>query len=196
MPGLPWFCRSCWQASHQFSLLVLQRVRIARPDGRQRLHLWLRHPGEVFAWIIGWDLILEYALGAVTVSIGWSGYVVSFLHDIGIDIPAQLSAARGTLTTMADGTQVTAIFNLPAVIIIGIVTLLLVIGIKESANTNNVIVIIKVAVVLLFIAGAHMAINSANWHPFIPPNTGVRENFGWTGVVGGAGVCVFCLHRI
>jgi len=147
--------------------------------------------GEVFAWIIGWDLILEYALGAVTVSIGWSGYIVSFLHDIGIDIPAQLSAARGTLTTMADGTQVTAIFNLPAVIIIGIVTLLLVIGIKESANTNNVIVIIKVAVVLLFIAGAAHAINSANWHPFIPPNTGVRENFGWTGVVGGAGVVFF-----
>jgi APA family basic amino acid/polyamine antiporter len=147
--------------------------------------------GEVFAWIIGWDLILEYALGAVTVAIGWSGYVVSFLHDIGIDIPAQLSAARGTLITMADGTQVTAIFNLPAVIIIGIVTLLLVIGIKESANTNNVIVIIKVAVVLLFIAGATHAINSANWHPFIPPNTGVRENFGWTGVVGGAGVVFF-----
>jgi basic amino acid/polyamine antiporter, APA family len=147
--------------------------------------------GELFAWIIGWDLILEYALGAVTVSIGWSGYVVSFLHDIGIDIPAQFSAARGTLITMADGTQVTAIFNLPAVIIIGIVTLLLVIGIKESANTNNVIVIIKVAVVLLFIVGAAHAINSANWHPFIPPNTGVRENFGWTGVVGGAGVVFF-----
>jgi basic amino acid/polyamine antiporter, APA family len=147
--------------------------------------------GEVFAWIIGWDLILEYALGAVTVAIGWSGYVVSFLHDIGIDIPAQLSVARGTLITMADGTQVTAIFNLPAVIIIGIVTLLLVIGIKESANTNNVIVIIKVAVVLLFIAGASHAINPANWHPFIPPNTGVRENFGWTGVVGGAGVVFF-----
>src|SRR5438093_492039 len=147
--------------------------------------------GELFAWIIGWDLILEYALGAVTVSIGWSGYVVSFLHDIGIDIPAQLSAARGTLTTMADGTQVTAIFNLPAVIIIGIVTLLLVIGIKESANTNNVIVIIKVAVVLLFIAGAAHAINPANWHPFIPPNTGIRENFGWSGVVSGGGVVFF-----
>jgi basic amino acid/polyamine antiporter, APA family len=113
------------------------------------------------------------------------------LHDIGIDIPAKLSAARGTLITLADGTQVAAIFNLPAVIIIGIVTLLLVIGIKESANTNNVIVVIKVAVVLLFIAGAAHAINSANWHPFIPPNTGVRENFGWTGVVGGAGVVFF-----
>src|SRR5213083_1439045 len=118
--------------------------------------------GELFAWIIGWDLILEYALGAVTVAIGWSGYVVSFLHDVGINVPCSLSAARGALVPLADGTQVTAIFNLPAVIIIGIVTLLLVIGIKESANTNNVIVIIKVVVVLLVIAGAAHAINSAN----------------------------------
>ena len=147
--------------------------------------------GEVFAWIIGWDLILEYALGAVTVSIGWSGYVVSFLHDIGIDIPAQLSAARGTLITLADGTQIAAIFNLPAVIIIGIVTLLLVIGIKESANANNVIVIIKVAVVLLFIVGAAHAVNPANWHPFMPPSTGVRGQFGWSGVMQGAGIVFF-----
>src|ERR671935_2272942 len=147
--------------------------------------------GEVFAWIIGWDLIIEYALGAVTVSIGWSGYVVSFLHDIGINIPPQLSAARGTLITLADGTQVAAIFNLPAVIIIGVVTTLLVIGIKESANVNNVIVFVKVAVVLLFIVGAAHAINPANWHPFIPPNTGIRENFGWSGVVSGAGVVFF-----
>src|SRR5499427_1026858 len=146
--------------------------------------------GELFAWIIGWDLILEYALGAVTVSIGWSGYVVSFLRDIGIHIPAQLSAARGTIITMADGTQVTAIFNLPAVIIIAIVTLLLVIGIRESANVNNVIVFIKVAVVLLFIVGAAHAINPANWHPFIPPS-GERGHYGWSGVMQGAGIVFF-----
>jgi APA family basic amino acid/polyamine antiporter len=147
--------------------------------------------GELFAWIIGWDLVLEYALGAVTVSIGWSGYVVSFLNDIGVHIPAQLSAARGTLVTMADGTQVTAIFNLPAVIIIAIVTLLLVVGIRESANVNNVIVFIKVAVVLLFIVGAAHAINPANWHPFIPPTSGVRGHYGWSGVMQGAGVVFF-----
>src|SRR5437667_5958351 len=147
--------------------------------------------GELFAWIIGWDLILEYALGAVTVSIGWSGYVVSFLHDIGIHIPPQLSAARGTLITLADGTQVAAIFNLPAVIIIAVVTLLLVIGIKESANTNNVIVMIKVAVVLLFIIGAAHAVNPSNWHPFIPPSTGGRGQFGWSGVMQGAGIVFF-----
>jgi len=147
--------------------------------------------GELFAWIIGWDLVLEYALGAVTVSIGWSGYVVSFLNDLGIHIPAALSAATGTVITMADGSTVTAVFNLPAVLIIGIVTTLLVIGIKESAKVNDTIVIIKVLVVLLFIALTIKAINPANWHPFIPANTGIREAFGYTGVVAGAGVVFF-----
>ena len=147
--------------------------------------------GELFAWIIGWDLILEYALGAVTVSIGWSGYVVSFLRDIGIHIPPELSAARGTLITLADGTQVAAIFNLPAVIIIAVVTLLLVIGIRESATVNNVIVFVKVAVVLVFIIGAAHAVNPANWHPFIPPSTGARGHFGWSGVMQGAGIVFF-----
>ena len=161
--------------------------------------------GEFFAWVIGWDLILEYALGAVTVAIGWSGYVVSFLRDFGINIPGQFSAARGVCVNLADGTTqaaaacadlaggpwATALFNFPAVVIIALVTTLLVIGIKESANVNNGIVIVKVAVVLLFIALAAGAVNPANWHPFIPPNTGVREHFGWTGVMAGAGVVFF-----
>src|SRR5512147_1719410 len=90
--------------------------------------------GELVAWIIGWDLVLEYALGAVTVAIGWSGYVVSFLKDIGITVPPHLSAAHGTIVTLADGSTTTAIFNLPAVAIIAIITALLVVGIKESAN--------------------------------------------------------------
>jgi len=147
--------------------------------------------GELVAWIIGWDLILEYALGAVTVAIGWSGYVVSFLKDIGINVPCTLSAARGLPVQCADGTTATAIFNLPAVIIIAIVTTLLVIGIKESANVNNVIVFVKVAVVILFIIGAAHAVNPANWHPFMPPNTGTRGEFGWTGVMTGAGIVFF-----
>src|SRR5881296_2655425 len=147
--------------------------------------------GELFAWIIGWDLVLEYALGAVTVAIGWSGYVVSFLKDIGIVVPPALSAARGTVVTLADGSTITAVFNLPAVIIIAIITTLLVIGIKESANVNNVIVFVKVAVVLLFIIGAAHAVNPANWHPFIPPNTGTRGEFGWSGVMTGAGIVFF-----
>jgi APA family basic amino acid/polyamine antiporter len=162
--------------------------------------------GELFAWIIGWDLILEYALSATTVAIGWSGYVVSFLgRTLGINIPAQLSAARGICVSVADGSTqaaancaalpggpyVASLFNLPAVVIVALVTTLLVIGIKESARFNNVIVFIKVAVVLLFIALAIKAVNPANWHPFIPPNEGPRDAFGFTGVVAGAGVVFF-----
>src|SRR5881396_2448375 len=146
--------------------------------------------GEIFAWIIGWDLVLEYALGAVTVAIGWSGYVVSFLKDIGIIVPPALSAARGTVVTLADGSTITAVFNLPAVIIIAIITTLLVIGIKESANVNNVIVFVKVAVVLLFIIGAAHAINPANWHPFIPPQEGPGI-YGWSGVMTGGAIVFF-----
>ncbi|PYL37413.1 MAG: amino acid permease [Verrucomicrobia bacterium] len=180
--------------------------------------------GELVAWIIGWDLILEYAVGAITVAIGWSGYVVSFLHDFGINIPPALSAARGTelinipaavapLVQAKVGwvvssaalldqikaagtdptalTHVTTILNLPAVLIIFVVTTLLVVGIKESANFNNFIVLVKVAVVLLFIFGAFHAITTVNWHPFIPANTGYSGHFGWSGVMTGAGIVFF-----
>ncbi len=147
--------------------------------------------GELFAWIIGWDLVLEYALSATTVAIGWSGYVVSFLNHVGIHIPATMSAAAGTQITMADGSTVTALFNLPAVLIVMAVTALLVKGIKESASVNDVIVIIKVGVVLLFIAFAWRGIDAANWQPFIPTNTGLRENFGTSGIVAGAGIVFF-----
>src|SRR5512139_4302364 len=82
--------------------------------------------GEFIAWIIGWDLILEYALGSATVAVGWSGYMMSFLHDFGIQFPAALSGAPGTVVTLADGSTVTAVFNLPAVIIAALVTALLV----------------------------------------------------------------------
>jgi APA family basic amino acid/polyamine antiporter len=147
--------------------------------------------GELFAWIIGWDLILEYALSATTVAIGWSGYAVRLLKGIGLPLPPELTAARGTAVALADGSTVTAVFNLPAVIIIALVTTLLVIGVKESANLNSVAVAIKVGVVLLFIAMAAGAVNPANWTPFIPPNTGHREAFGFSGVVAGAGVVFF-----
>ncbi len=147
--------------------------------------------GEFMAWIIGWDLILEYALSATTVAIGWSGYVVSLLKDLGINIPPAWQAARGTVITLADGSTATAVFNIPAVIIIAIVTTLLVVGIKESATVNDVIVFVKVAVVLLFIVLAAQAINPDNWTPFIPENTGAREHFGHSGIVAGAGIVFF-----
>ncbi len=146
--------------------------------------------GEFIAWIIGWDLILEYALGAATVAVGWSGYLVSILKDFGIQFPAALSAAPGIPVQTADGV-VTAVFNLPAVIITIIVTVLLVIGIKESANVNSAIVIIKVAVVVMIIAFGALFVNSANWQPFIPENTGKLGEYGWSGIMRGAAVIFF-----
>src|SRR5215831_8162531 len=120
--------------------------------------------GEVFAWIIGWDLILEYALGAATVAVGWSGHLTSFLHDfVGIDFPAALSAAPGTIVHTAAG-DVTAVFNLPAALITVVI--------RESANVNTVIVFVKLAVVLIVILGGAAFVNAANWHPLIPANTG------------------------
>ncbi len=175
--------------------------------------------GEIFAWIIGWDLILEYAFGAATVASGWSGYVVSFLQDFGIHLPPQLTATPGTILVLyhnrwelltkvkpallahgvdpASLPQVHAVFNLVALLAIAAVTTVLVVGIKESANLNSVIVIIKVAIVLVFIAIAsafvmkHPDVAMANWHPFIPPNAGEFGKYGWSGIARGAAVIFF-----
>ncbi len=146
--------------------------------------------GELMAWIIGWDLILEYLFGASTVAVGWSGYVVSFLKDIGIEIPKNLSTAP--FAYGPDGWYATgAIINLPAVFIIAIVTSILVIGIKESVNFNNIIVAIKVTVIILFIVFGFSYINHENWKPFIPQNTGEIGEFGISGILRGAGVIFF-----
>ena len=175
--------------------------------------------GEFIAWIIGWDLILEYAFGAATVASGWSGYVLSFLQDFGIRIPTALAGAPGTDFVLYNGhwdalsrvtTQLqaagidpatlphqTSAFNLVAFLGIAIVTTILVIGIKESANFNNFIVLVKVIVLLIFIAlGAyfltkHHDVAKANWTPFLPPNTGKFGSFGWSGVARAAGVIFF-----
>ena len=147
--------------------------------------------GELLAWIIGWDLILEYALGAATVAVGWSGYVVSFLADVGIHIPPHLSNAPGMAVVLADGTATTAIINIPAILISLAATALLVIGIQESARVNAVIVGIKVAVVMLIIGVGGMFISTEYWRPFIPENTGTFGTFGWSGVMRGAGVIFF-----
>lgn len=147
--------------------------------------------GEFFAWVIGWDLILEYALGAATVAVGWSGHLTSFLHDFfGISIPAAYASAPCTFISVA-GCSPEAVINLPAVFITLAVTVLIVIGIKESANVNSAIVIIKVAVVLIVIVGGAAFINSANWHPFIPENTGTFGEYGWSGIGRGAAVIFF-----
>ena len=147
--------------------------------------------GELVAWVIGWDLVLEYALGAATVAVGWSGYVVSLLEDFGMPFPPLLSAAPGTAVVLADGATVTALVNLPAIIISALATWLLIIGIRESARVNAVIVVIKVAVVLLIIGLGGMFVSTANWRPFIPDNTGVFGEYGWSGILRGAGVIFF-----
>jgi APA family basic amino acid/polyamine antiporter len=155
--------------------------------------------GEFIAWIIGWDLILEYSLGATTVAIGWSGYVVSFLKDIGITIPAQFTNAPLAYDAVTHTwSQTGATLNFPAMVIIAIVTALLVVGIQESANVNNIIVILKVAIVLIFIVAGIGYVTTANWvtpaNPngnFIPPGTGQFGIFGWSGVLRGAAVVFF-----
>ena len=127
-----------------------------------------RRSGEFIAWIIGWDLILEYALGAATVAVGWSGNLITLLGQLGLSFPAALSAAPGTVVQVAGGDPVTAVFNLPAVLITVAVTLLLIVGVSESATVNSVIVVIKVAVVLVVIGAGAMFIDPANWHPLHP----------------------------
>lgn len=147
--------------------------------------------GELVAWIIGWDLVLEYSLSSSTVAVGWSAYAVALLGEMGINVPARLTGAPGSVVSLPDGSSVTAAFNLPAVVICLAITALLVVGIRESARVNTTIVIIKVAVLALFVAVGVRYINSGNLHPFIPPNTGQFGSFGWSGILRGAGIIFF-----
>src|SRR5829696_2918072 len=159
--------------------------------------------GEFAAWIIGWDLILEYAMGAATVGVGWSGYFVSFLDYFGLHLPTAVTSAPLRWCSSADVSNAVAacaqtgwnrtgsLFNLPAVLIVLIATTILVVGIRESAKVNNLIVVLKLAVVVLFIIFGLQYVNPENWKPFIPPNTGHFGEFGWSGVFRGAGLIFF-----
>jgi basic amino acid/polyamine antiporter, APA family len=154
--------------------------------------------GEIVAWIIGWDLILEYSLGATTVAIGWSGYVVSLLHDFGISVhgpfrmsPFDYDAAAGTWHTTG------AILNVPAMAVVAIMTAVLFVGIRESARLNTLFVAIKLVIVLVFIAVGVSHFTPANWvtaqNPtgaFVPPELEFGR-FGWSGVLRGAAVVFF-----
>jgi APA family basic amino acid/polyamine antiporter len=148
--------------------------------------------GEIFAWIIGWDLILEYLFGAATVAVGWSGYFTEFMREIGLAMPEAWTQAplsvQGTHTLVRNPG---AIINLPAMILIFLMTALLVIGIQESARFNNVIVYVKMAIVLLVIGFGFQYVDTANWHPFIPENTGEFGKYGWSGIVRAAAVVFF-----
>lgn len=147
--------------------------------------------GELTAWIIGWDLILEYAFGAATVAVGWSGHLRAFMKDIGWNLPA-MPTSSFTLF----GIPVQLKYDYVGFLVILAITTILVIGIKESANFTTAIVILKVAVVCMFIALATMFLAAHAWkpnfwHPFIPPNTGTTGEFGWSGILRGAGVVFF-----
>jgi len=154
--------------------------------------------GEIVAWIIGWDLILEYALGATTVAIGWSGYAVSFLKDFGIVVPANFAKSALDYDAARHAWHTTgAVLNVPAMVVVALLTGLLVIGVHESARVNNVIVAIKLVIIVLFIAAAAPHVSTSHWvtadNPagdFIPPNLGPGR-FGWSGVLRGAAVVFF-----
>ncbi len=147
--------------------------------------------GEFLAWIIGWDLILEYLFASSTVSVGWSGYFVSLMKDFHIIIPHELCSAPFNHVIGQGWERTGSILNFPAVALVILITALLVIGIKESSKFNNVIVLIKLTVILLFIGFGISSINVDNWTPFIPENTGVFGAFGISGIFAGAGVIFF-----
>jgi APA family basic amino acid/polyamine antiporter len=147
--------------------------------------------GELAAWVIGWDLILEYAMGGATVAVGWSGYFNSLLGLAGIGLDPRLVAATGQAVTLADGTTAAAIANLPAAGIVVLITVLLVLGTRESARLNNVMVAVKLTVVLAFVVLGAFYVRSANWHPFIPPNAGEFGSFGLSGILRGASTVFF-----
>jgi APA family basic amino acid/polyamine antiporter len=148
--------------------------------------------GEGIAWFIGWNLILEYLFAVATVSVGWSGYAVSLLDQLHIHIPDALSHAPFDQDRLTEHMVRTgAIINVPAMLIVAAIATICYIGIKQSATFNSWIVTIKVTVIILFILFGISFINTANWHPFVPPNEGHFGEFGWSGVLKAAGVIFF-----
>ena len=148
--------------------------------------------GEFMAWIIGWDLVLEYALGAATVGVSWSRYLLELLSKVGVHLPVELTCSPWEKLTLSDGTVIDGgLINLPAIFIVSLLSLLLIRGTKESASMNNFLVVLKVAVVILFIVIGWGFIDPANYTPYIPENTGVKGQFGWSGIAAGAGTVFF-----
>jgi basic amino acid/polyamine antiporter, APA family len=148
--------------------------------------------GEFMAWIIGWDLVLEYALGAATVGVSWSRYLLELLNKYDIHLPHNLICSPWETLKLSDGSVIEGgMINLPAIFIVSLLSLLLIRGTKESANLNNFLVILKVSVVVLFIVLGWGFMDSANHTPYIPENTGVYGQFGWSGIATGAATVFF-----
>ncbi|WP_342644640.1 amino acid permease [Mucilaginibacter sp. CSA2-8R] len=147
--------------------------------------------GELFAWIIGWDLVLEYSVGAATVAISWSQYLTKFLSWFDLYLPPQLTLSPFETAKAANGDLITGIINLPAALIVVLVTGIIIRGTKGSALVNAIIVTLKVGVVLVFIAVGWSYISPQNYHPYIPQNTGEWGVYGWSGILRGAGLVFF-----
>ena len=146
--------------------------------------------GEFLAWFIGWDLILEYLFACSTVAVGWSGYMQSLLQGWGVGLPYHLT--RPVLEHINGEWLLTgSLINFPAAFIVAIITTVLLCGIRQSARVNGVIVVIKVSVILLFIGFGLSYVDTSNWVPYIPENTGEFGHFGWSGIMRGAAVVFF-----
>src|SRR5947207_2890696 len=148
--------------------------------------------GELAAWFIGWNLVLEYTFSVGTVAVGWSAYVVSLLAQFGIQLPealiqAPIDRGPGDVGLIVTG----AVLNLPAVLIVAVVAYICYIGIRQSAAINFAFVVLKIAVVLGFVLLGAGFVNPANWHPLVPANTGHFGHFGWSGVFAAAGIMFF-----
>lgn len=147
--------------------------------------------GEMMAWIIGWDLVLEFSVGAATVAISWSNYLVKFLSFYDLHIPPQLVHSPFETITLADGQIIHGFVNVPAALVVIFMSYILMRGTKGSAIWNAIVVSLKVAVVLVFIALGWNYVQPQNYQPYIPENTGVFGEFGWSGILRGAGVVFF-----
>lgn len=147
--------------------------------------------GEFIAWTVGWVLTLEYLFSAATVSVGWSGYLTSLLKDFNIIIPASLSSAPLNYDTATGWQSSGSLINLPAMFITAFMGFLIAVGIKAAASFNDLMVVIKLTVIVLFIACGIAYINMDNLTPFIPENTGTFGQYGFSGILRGAGVVFF-----
>ena len=147
--------------------------------------------GEALAWFIGWNLLLEYAISASAVAVSWSAYVVSLLADVHIHLPAQFVNAPLGLDANEHVIQTHALINVPAVLIVAAMTVLLYVGVRFSAHANSFMVALKVGIIIVIVIAGLSYVDTANWHPYIPPNSGVRGHFGWTGIMQGAAIIFF-----
>lgn len=148
--------------------------------------------GEFIAWFIGWNLMLEYLFASAAVAVGWSGYVVSLLDQIGLHLPDHLTRAPFAKAPDGHGLVSTgALLNFPAVFVVAMMSALCYVGIRQASWVNNIVVVVKLAVILLFIGFGLAYVDTAHWTPFIPENTGKFGQFGLSGIVTGAAVIFF-----